>query len=349
MFNPKKETPKQIDDAANTLNISMDKYQNVKFRLYGHSLSCTSVQVAVCRCKYPDRIIEINVYNGPNAGPFLTPEERIQAKILKPKIHIFIDTKDIVGLGYKTWISIGQVHLMDNSRIDAIAQHMGKAYVFDHFGNALYPNGQLASSYSDFSYIDIDKDGIPDLTIGKDGTLKNIPITLNNGCTFILQSFDLSSKYFSSFHKLLGQDKIDIQLNPELLCELVSNTISDIEISLAIMLGICSLCITQNSKIKDNFEKRKTQVYESIQEIFRGCNIPLIFENLNASIEQFKKNSNIFDILSSPGTLLTTKFTSNEKLYSIGHIKYGFTVNDFNAQLSKLANESINIAELCNS
>ena len=79
----------------------MDKYQNAKFRLYGHSLSCTSVQVAVCRYKYPDRILEVNAYNGPNASPFLTPEERMQGEKLKPKIHIFIDIKDIVGLGYK--------------------------------------------------------------------------------------------------------------------------------------------------------------------------------------------------------------------------------------------------------
>ena len=144
LFYPKpKKTPKQIDDASNTLNVSMDKYQNAKFRLYGHSLSCTSVQVAVCRCKDPDRILEVNAYNGPNAGPFLTPEERMQGEKLKPKIHIFIDTKDIVGLGYKVWRSIGQVHLIDNSRIDAIGQHMGKAYVFDHFGSTLYPNGQL--------------------------------------------------------------------------------------------------------------------------------------------------------------------------------------------------------------
>ena len=140
--NPRK-TPKQIDDASNTLNVSMDKYQNAKFRLYGHSLSCTSVQVAVCRCKDPDRILEVNAYNGPNASTFLTPEERMQGEKLKPKIHIFIDIKDIVGLGYKAWTSIGQVHLMDNSRIDLVGQHMGKAYVFDHFGSTLYPNGQL--------------------------------------------------------------------------------------------------------------------------------------------------------------------------------------------------------------
>ena len=106
--NPKK-TPQQIDDASNTLNVSMDKYQNAKFRLYGHSLSCTSVQVAVCRCKDPDRILEVNAYNGPNASTFLTPEERMQGEKLKPKIHIFIDIKDIVGLGYKAWTSIGQV------------------------------------------------------------------------------------------------------------------------------------------------------------------------------------------------------------------------------------------------
>ena len=205
MWNTKTNKPiKQLDDMSDTLNSSMIKYPNAGFRLYGHSLSCTGVQVAACRCKYPERIIEVNAYNGPNAQPLLSDSEKEQAKLLQPKIHIFIDTKDIVGLGYIKWDTIGQVHLMDNSRIDVVGQHMGKAYVFDHFGSTLYPNGQLASSYNDFSYIDIDKDGIPDLTIGKDGSLKNIPITLGNGHTFILQSFDLSSKYFSSFHRLLG-------------------------------------------------------------------------------------------------------------------------------------------------
>ena len=234
---------------SDTLNSSMIKYPNAGFRLYGHSLSCTGVQVAACHCKYPERIIEVNAYNGPNAQPLLSDSEKEQAKLLQPKIHIFIDTNDIIGLGYIKWDIIGQVHLMDNSRIDVVGQHMGKAYVFDHFGSTLYPNGQLASSYNDFSYIDINKDGIPDLTISKDGSLKNIPITLGNGRTFILKSFDLSSKYFSSFHRSLGQNKIDIQLNPELLCTLVSNTISDIEISLAIMSGICNLCIANNSNI----------------------------------------------------------------------------------------------------
>ena len=346
--NPRK-TPKQIDDASNTLNVSMDKYQNAKFRLYGHSLSCTSVQVAVCRCKDPDRILEVNVYNGPNAGPFLTPEESMQGEKLKPKIHIFIDTKDIIGLGYKLWRSIGQVHLIDNSRIDAIGQHMGKAYVFDHFGSTLYPNGQLASSYNDFSYIDIDKDSIPDLTIGKDGTLKNIPITLDNGCTFILQSFDLSSKYFYYFHRLLVQDKIDIQLNPELLCTLVSNTISDIEISLAIMSGICNFCIVQNSKIKDDFENRKTQVSESIQEVFRGCDIPLIFENLSASIKKIITNKDIFEILSVNSSLSLYKFSSDEMPY-VGRTYIGrnYLPIPYDRLIKELTDKAIKMVEICN-
>jgi len=346
--NPKK-TPQQIDDASNTLNVSMDKYQNAKFRLYGHSLSCTSVQVAVCRCKDPDRILEVNAYNGPNAGPFLTPEERMQGEKLKPKIHIFIDIKDIVGLGYKAWASLGQVHLMDNPRIDAIGQHMGKAYVFDHFGSTLYPNGQLASSYNDFSYIDIDKDSIPDLTIGKDGTLKNIPITLDNGCTFILQSFDLSSKYFSSFHNLLGQDIIDIQLNPELLCTLVSNTISDIEISLAIMSGICNLCIVQNSKIKDDFENRKTQVSESIQEVFRGCDIPLIFENLYNSIKVImdEYDKHIFNTLAVPSTLLLDQFDKDTKPYITSDYDYTYLPGDYNRRLKHLSDAAAKLEENC--
>ena len=327
----------------------MDKYQNAKFRLYGHSLSCTSVQVAVCRYKYPDRILEVNAYNGPNASTFLTPEERMQGEKLKPKIHIFIDIKDIVGLGYKAWASIGQVHLMDNSRIDAIGQHMGKAYVFDHFGSTLYPNGQLARSFNDFSYIDIDKDSIPDLTIGKDGTLKNIPITLDNGCTFMLQSFDLSSKYFSSFHRLLGQDKIDIQLNPELLCTLVSNTISDIEISLAIMSGICNLCIVQNSKIKDDFENRKTQVSESIQEVFRGCDIPLIFENLYNSIKVImdEYDKRIFNTLAVPSTLLLDQLDKDTKPYITSYYDYKYLPGNYNRRLKHLSDAAAKLEENC--
>jgi hypothetical protein len=222
---------------------------------------------------------------------------------------------------------------------------MGKAYVFDHFGITLYPNGQLASSYNDFSYIDIDKDDMPDLTIGKDGTLKNIPITLSDGTTFILQSLDLSSKYFSSFNRF-DQSGIDIQLNPDLLHTLISNTISDIEISLAIMLGICSLCIENNSNVGNDKLNREETVYNSIQEVFRGCNIPLILENLYASIEVFKNNVCIFDILSTPGALLTRKLKSNERIYNIGI--EGYRVDDYNSKLRELADEAVKISELCN-
>jgi len=332
---------------SDTLNSSMIKYPNAGFRLYGHSLSCTGIPVAACRCKYPERIIEVNAYNGPNAQPLLSDSEKEQAKLLQPKIHIFIDTNDIIGLGYIKWDIIGQVHLMDNSRIDVVGQHMGKAYVFDHFGSTLYPNGQLASSYNDFSYIDIDKDSIPDLTIGKDGSLKNIPITLGNGRTFILQSFDLSSKYFSSFHRLLGQDKIDIQLNPELLCTLVSNTISDIEISLAIMSGICNLCIANNSNIGEEFDERKTTVYESIAEVFRNCNITLILENLHASVGVFTKNSKVFENLSIQKTLILDSFNDDNVPYTGNKHCPHYLPSSYNNYLLQLANEAANMFEIC--
>lgn len=348
MWNTKINKPiKQLDDMSDTLNSSMIKYPNAGFRLYGHSLSCTGVQVAACRCKYPERIIEVNAYNGPNAQPLLSDSEKEQAKLLQPKIHIFIDTNDIIGLGYIKWDIIGQVHLMDNSRIDVVGQHMGKAYVFDHFGSALYPNGQLVSSYNDFSYIDINKDGIPDLTISKDGSLKNIPITLGNGRTFILQSFDLSSKYFSSFHRLLGQDKIDIQLNPELLCTLVSNTISDIEISLAIMSGICNLCIANNSNIGEEFDERKTTVYESIAEVFRNCNITLILENLHASVGVFTKNSKVFENLSIQKTLILDSFNDDNVPYTGNKHCPHYLPSSYNNYLLQLANEAANMLEIC--
>ena len=348
MWNTKINKPiKQLDDMSDTLNSSMIKYPNAGFRLYGHSLSCTGVQVAACRCKYPERIIEVNAYNGPNAQPLLSDSEKEQAKLLQPKIHIFIDTNDIIGLGYIKWDIIGQVHLMDNSRIDVVGQHMGKAYVFDHFGSTLYPNGQLVSSYNDFSYIDINKDGIPDLTISKDGSLKNIPITLGNGRTFILQSFDLSSKYFSSFHRLLGQDKIDIQLNPELLCTLVSNTISDIEISLAIMSGICNLCIANNSNIGEEFDERKTTVYESIAEVFRNCNITLILENLHASVGVFTKNSKVFENLSIQKTLILDSFNDDNVPYTGNKHCPHYLPSSYNNYLLQLANEAANMFEIC--
>ena len=341
----------QIKDASDTLESVMQKYPSAMVSIYGHSLGSMNGQYAIAHTQYPDRIKSAFFYNGPNIYSILTEEEQRQADSLKSVIFNYVDPHDIVPLGYNDKV-VGQLFLLKSKDLGIglkamYDQHLWGGYVFDNFENLIDINGHLVSSYSDIRGIDINNDGIYDLAIEKNSILRGINIKSNDGSTIILPSLDLITRYPSSGN--LYHSGIDIQLNPELLCTLVSNTVSDIEISLAIMLGICSLCITQNSKIKDNFEKRKTQVYESIQEIFRGCNIPLIFENLNASIEQFKKNSNIFDILSSPGTLLTTKFTSNEKLYSIGHIKYGFTVNDFNAQLSKLANESINIAELCNS
>ena len=340
-----KETIPQLMASVDILNNAMESYPNALFDLYGHSLASSNGQYAAVMCKYPERINSGWFYNGPNIYSLLPQHGKDTAFWLRYRLHTLFDHYDPVGLAYRQYNTVGRVPELESLNVyDPYDQHGWGGYIFDFFGNLIDINGQPVMPLTGIREFDINNDGLADI-IFDDFTKQHLFADYSDLNNAIFTNFNLDLMY-SPFQ--FGKIGIDIQLDPELLHTLISNTISNIEVSLSVMLGICSLCIENNSSIGKDKINREQTVYNSIQEVFRGCKIPLILENLNASIEQFKKNSHIFDFLSSPGTLMTEKFSYDETLYSIGHAKYGYTANNFNSQLNKLSNESIKIADLCN-
>ena len=338
-----KETLPQLMASASILNNTMERYPNALFDLYGHSLGSSDGQYSVAMCKYPERINSGWFFNGPNTHSLLPQHGKDTAHWLRYRIHTLYDHYDIVGLAYWQKGSVGRVPKFKAKNVhNPFEQHGWGGYIFDSFGNLIDVNGQLVMPLTGIRKIDINNDGLADIFFD-DFTKQHLFADYSNLNNPKFINFNLDFNYSPLQFSKTG---IDIQLNPELLHTLISNTISDIEISLSVMLGICNLCIESNSEIGDKKEDREKTVYESIQEVFRGCNIPLIFENLNASIGKFKDCSDIFNTLSSPGTLLSPRLDNNEYIYRIGY--YGFSISDYNAELTQLANASILVADLCN-
>ena len=288
--------------------------------MYGHSLGSSDGQYSAAMCKYPERINSGWFFNSPNTHSLLPQHGKDTAHWLRYRIHTLYDHYDIVGLAYWQNRFVGRVLKFKAKNIhNPFEQHGWGGYIFDSFGNFIDVNGQLVMPLTGIRKIDINNDGLPDIFFD-DFTKQHLFADYSNLNNPKLTNFNLEFNYSPLQFNKTG---IDIQLNPELLHTLISNTISDIEISLSVMLGICNLCIKSNSEIGDKKEDREKTVYESIQEVFRGCNIPLIFENLNASIGKFKDCSDIFNTLSSPGTLLSPMLDNNESIYRIGYYGLG--------------------------
>jgi hypothetical protein len=82
---------------------------------------------------------------------------------------------------YKNMPSLGHVFLVDNKDIDFIGQHLGYAYVFNNSGQLINEMGQLVRPFGVVSEIDINNDGVTDLTI-KQGNLLNYFSTFISDC-----------------------------------------------------------------------------------------------------------------------------------------------------------------------
>ena len=337
-------------DAAFVLNSAMDTFPNATFSIYGHSAASTNGQFAACLANHPERITEIHLYQGPNAHVLLTNKQQKQAEILYPITHIYRDPFDVVPIGYKNEPSVGQLHNLKTKNLGILGkidQHMLKAYIFDNFDNLIGTDGCIATLNTGVYEININKDDLPDIfidTINNNIFFKDYSDLSNPKLINLSLEFNYSSLQFGQ----IGSG-INIQLTPELLCKLLTNTMSDIEMSLTIMSGICNLCIMQNSKIKDDFENRKTNVSESIQEVFRGCDIPLIFENLSASIKKIITNKDIFEILSVNSSLSLYKFSSDEMPY-VGRTYLGrnYLPVPYDNLIKELTDKAIKMVEICN-
>ena len=125
------KAPGQWEASAAYLKEMMEKYPNAKINLYGHSLGSMDVQYAIANVKDYDRINSVNIYQGPNIYPTLTPEQKANVSALYSKTNNYIDSNDLIGLGYyKGQGTVGKVYKFngynmplseaDNRRFDEV-------------------------------------------------------------------------------------------------------------------------------------------------------------------------------------------------------------------------------------
>ena len=101
----------QWEASAAYLKEMMEKYPNAKINIYGHSLGSMDAQYAIANVKDYDRIKSVNVYQGPNVYPTLTPEQKVNVSALYSKTNNYIDSNDLIGLGYnKDQGTVGKVY-----------------------------------------------------------------------------------------------------------------------------------------------------------------------------------------------------------------------------------------------
>ena len=338
----------QLAISSIILNSTMEKFPNAMFDLYAHSLGSSECQYSLGMCPYPERINSAWLYNGPNGYTILPLDGKKIPDFLFSRIHIIYDPHDPVGWAYWRKKSVGIVSAvktenLGNSISAKKKQHGWGAYIFDHFGNHIDTDGNIVIKNTGFSEFDINRDGLPDIYFNN---INNQHIFSDYSDLSNLKNlnFNLDFQYSPLQFSKIG---IDIQLNPELLHTLISNTISDIEISLSVMLGICTLCMESNSEVGDKKEDRKTTVYESIAEVFRNCNITLILENLHASVGVFTKNSKVFENLSIQKTLILDSFNDDNVPYTGNKHCPHYLPSSYNNYLLQLANEAANMFEIC--
>ena len=142
--------PPQFKDAAAHLKEVIRKYPNAKIDLYGHSLGSMNIQYALACLTEEEasHIGTVHLYNGPNAYPILTPEQKVRIDSLKYKIYNHIDHKDLVSLGYQdsgSKESSGIVkHLKTKDLKNTGLQHMMHGYIYDKDGNLVLEKGTEA-------------------------------------------------------------------------------------------------------------------------------------------------------------------------------------------------------------
>ena len=334
---------KQFDDCIDIANQSAEKYPNADFRIYGHSMTSTISQIIPYSCNYPERIIEVNCYNGPNGHSLLTDSALEKKSILFDKIFIYADTKDFITMKYKDMPSLGQVILVDNKDIGFVGQHLGDAYVFNNAGQLINEKGQVVKPYGVVSEIDINNDGIPDLTIKQGNLLKEISITTAMGEIQKITDFNLSANFFSPIMNFSALG-IDIQLDTNTLSTLVIDILNDVNVNLSIMSAICSICIKTNDGVQINFETRKKEVSESIRSLFCESSVPLILDSLYESVGKVINNINVLDQLSIPSTLDMSHFDDNH-IPEVNMDKFFY--NDYNILLTSLKDASEQLAKHC--
>lgn len=132
----------QLQSSADTLKDTMELYPNAQVFVYGHSLGSMNAQYAVSDLSDKDslRIAGGFFYEGPNVYGILTPKQQATADALTKlnKLFNYVDSKDIVAIGYGTGkMAVGNIIRVNSRKVGIIDQHMWGGYEFDEDGNIL--------------------------------------------------------------------------------------------------------------------------------------------------------------------------------------------------------------------
>ena len=188
----------QLEASSDYLKEMMEKYPNAKINIYGHSLGSMDAQYALANVTDYSRIKSANIYNGPNIYSTLTEEQKINVSALYDKINNYVDSRDLVGLGYnKGEGAVGKTYNFsgESSGFNKVDQHMWGGYRFDDNGNLIDEKGKRVKAWNKPDEIkklqaeakdkvrdaainkvqglsvDVDRDGKLDAQFGKDKLL----------------------------------------------------------------------------------------------------------------------------------------------------------------------------------
>lgn len=188
----------QLEASSDYLKEMMEKYPNAKINIYGHSLGSMDAQYALANVTDYSRIKSANIYNGPNIYSTLTEEQKINVSALYDKINNYVDSRDLVGLGYnKGEGTVGKTYNFsgESSGFNKVDQHMWGGYRFDDNGNLIDEKGKRVKAWNKPDEIkklqaeakdkvrdaainkvqglsvDVDRDGKLDAQFGKDKLL----------------------------------------------------------------------------------------------------------------------------------------------------------------------------------
>ena len=141
----------QLEASSDYLKEIMEKYPNAKINIYGHSLGSMDAQYALANVTDYSRIKSANIYNGPNIYSTLTEEQKINVSALYDKINNYVDSRDLVGLGYnKGEGTVGKTYNFsgESSGFNKVDQHMWGGYRFDDNGNLIDEKGKRVKAWN---------------------------------------------------------------------------------------------------------------------------------------------------------------------------------------------------------
>ena len=314
----------QIETALYFAKKIKEKYPKSIIDPTGHSLGGYLAMVVAIRNRWT-----ATVFNAPDPSNMLSEKEIEWARANPHLLVNYRNYRDVIGnfggnpLGIARYVNMGladdDVFIPSNPvefykyLVNIPTQYHALAtWKFDKDGNLINIKGDIVNPETSVRSIDIDGDGINDIPL-KAGDLRLTNLLSERG--------DIS----------ISGEKI--QLNPEVLRILSSNIRIKVINDLATIKRITKLCIEKNNKVRMDFNQRKEQVTESIQEELNNTGIPLILDNLRESVGEIIKNKHLLEVLQQKYQLKMEQFGSNEIPLVSGIRLYPY---NYNIQLGTL-------------